>query len=131
MFVDAAGSSGGWGDPLDRDPLAVIRDLNDGTCPDYAFVHAMHCVVASQDGNGQWHLDTQARLDKRAALRSGRLAESTPAEQWWREERRQVEARNFVPEVTEMYGQSLSFAKFRDEFTRFWQLPADFSCGEE
>ncbi len=131
LFVDAAGSSGGWGDPLDRDPLAVIADLNDGTCPNYDFVHAMHGVVAMQDGAGQWQLDREATLAKRADLRRQRLAESIPAEQWWREERRAVEARDFVPEVTEMYGQSLSFPKFRDEFTRFWQLPADFSCGEE
>lgn len=131
LFVDAAGSSGGWGDPLDRDPQLVIRDLNDGTCPHYAFVREMHGVIAAQDGDGVWQLDVEGTAAKRVELRRQRLAQSVPAEQWWKEERVQVEARAFVPEVVEMYGQSLSFAKFRDEFTRFWQLPADFSCGEE
>ena len=46
LFVDAAGSSGGWGDPLDRDPMAVIQDLNDDMCPRYDFVSEMHGVVA-------------------------------------------------------------------------------------
>ncbi len=87
----------------------------------------MHGVVARQDGAGQWQLDERrghARQARRPARRAP--AQSLPAEQWWREERKAVEARDFVPEVTEMYGQSLSFAKFRDEFTRFWQLPGRF-----
>ena len=39
-------------------------------------------------------------------------------------------ARDFAPEVHEMYSQSLSFAKFDGEFRRFWQVPADFNFGE-
>ena len=131
LFVDAAGASGGWGDPLDREPLAVIRDLNDGSCPRYDFVREMHGVIARQDTAGRWQLDEAATHAKRAELRRQRLAESLAAEQWWTNERRQVEGREFLPEVLEMYDQSLSFAKFRHEFTRFWQLPSDFACAKE
>ena len=131
LFVDAAGSSGGWGDPLDRDPRLVIRDLNDGICLHYDFVSEMHGVIAHQESDGQWQLDARGTEAKRAELRRQRLAESVDAQTWWKDERRQVEARDFVPEVFEMYQQSLSFAKFRSEFRRFWQLPADFSFGEE
>jgi hypothetical protein len=46
-------------------------------------------------------------------------------EQWWRHERQRVLARDFAPEVNEMYEQSLSFAKFRREFDGFWQVPAE------
>ena len=49
---------------------------------------------------------------------------------WWRAERAQVEAGTFVPEVREMYAQSMGFDKFRREFTAFWQLPPDFEIEE-
>ncbi len=131
LFVDAAGSSGGWGDPLDRDPALVIADLNDGMCPHYDFVSAMHGVVAHCDADGQWQLDRPATETKRVALRRARLAESVTVEQWWQSERTQVEDGAFVPEVREMYQQSLSFDKFHNEFHGFWQLPATFTYGED
>jgi N-methylhydantoinase B/acetone carboxylase alpha subunit len=131
LFVDAAGASGGWGDPLDRDPDLVIRDLNDGTCPRYDFVHRMHGVVAHRDADGAWRLDAEGTARWRAELRQARLAESVDVEDWWRSERERVEARDFLPEVHEMYAQSLAFDKFRREFTGFWQLPADFGFDED
>jgi len=131
LFVDAAGSSGGWGDPLDRNPALVIQDLNDGVAPDYAFVSNMHGVVATQNATGDWVLDAAATTAKRAALRKARLDDSLPAADWWQQERAKVLAKDVVPEVHEMYSQSLSFAKFDGEFRRFWQVPADFSFSKE
>jgi len=131
LFVDAAGSSGGWGDPLDRNPALVIKDLNDGVAPDYSFVSQMHGVVATQNAAGDWVLDVKATAEKRAALRKARLDEALPAAEWWQLERAKVLAKNVVPEVHEMYSQSLSFAKFDGEFRRFWQLPDNFSFGKE
>ena len=131
LFVDAAGSSGGWGDPLDRNPMLVIADLNDGVAPDYDFVSNMHGVVASQNADGDWTLDAAATTAKRAALRKARLDESQPAADWWQQERNKVLAKDFVPEVHEMYSQSLSFAKFDGEFRRFWQVPAEFNFSKE
>ena len=131
LFVDAAGAGGGWGDPLDRDCQSVIDDLNDGMCPRYDFVREMHGVVAAQDDDGVWVLDGAATEEKRAALRRARLDESVDVEQWWKTERAQIQAKAFVPEVAEMYQQSLDFDKFRNEYLGFWQLPADFGFGEE
>ena len=131
LFVDAAGAGGAWGDPLERDGQAVVDDLNDGICPHYAFVREMHGVIAVQDDAGVWTLDETASDAKRAALRRARLAESVDVERWWKTERAQVKAQDFIPEVSEMYQQSLSFDKFKNEYHGFWQLPADFSFGEE
>ncbi|MBI4694955.1 MAG: hydantoinase B/oxoprolinase family protein [Gammaproteobacteria bacterium] len=131
LYVDAAGSSGGWGDPLDRDPLLVIRDLDDGMTPDYAFVNRMFGVVATQAADGSWQLDAAATAAQRKALRAARLAESQDPAEWWATERKQVLAQDFVPEVREMYAQSLSFAKFDREFRDFWQVPEAFKFSAE
>jgi len=131
LFVDAAGASGGWGDPLDRDPALVIADLNDGTTPHYGFVREMNGVVAVQDDDGVWQLDGSATIEKRAALRQARLDESRDAESWWHEERAQVVTRDFSPEVREMYAQSLSFEKFNLEFRGFWQLESGYTLEGE
>jgi len=66
-----------------------------------------------------------------AQLRQARLSESAPAEAWWHRERERVVAGDFLPEVGEMYRQSVSFAKFDREFRQFWQLPVDFAFAEE
>ncbi len=130
LFVDAAGSSGGWGDPLDRDPNAVIEDLNTGICPNYEFVKEMHGVVATQDGQENWTLNSTLTEELRIELRDRRISESSDLKDWWREEKDIVTKAAFFPEVGLMYDESLSFGKFRKEFTSFWGLPLDFNVLE-
>ncbi|HXR35383.1 MAG TPA: hydantoinase B/oxoprolinase family protein [Candidatus Binataceae bacterium] len=127
MFVDAAGAGGGWGDPLDRDPQAVVRDLNEGWVTNYEFTSEMHGVVAAKDVDGKWTLDVAATKAKRAQLRARRISESVPVSEWWQAERGLVRAGNFRPEVAEMYKESLSFEKFAREFKGFWQLEPSFT----
>ena len=127
LFVDAAGASGGWGDPLDRDPQAVVRDLNEGWITNYEFTSDMHGVVATRGTDGKWTLDAAATAVKRDQLRAERIAESIPASEWWRGERELVQRGNFRPEVAEMYKESLTFDKFAQEFKRFWQLDETFT----
>ena len=58
---------GGYGDPLDRDPAAVVRDLEYGyVSPGSAFKH--YGIVVDEDGR----LDEEATLARRERLRSGR-----------------------------------------------------------
>ncbi|NQV21384.1 MAG: hydantoinase B/oxoprolinase family protein [Rhodospirillales bacterium] len=131
LFVDAAGAGGGWGDPLDRDPDAVIRDLNEGWTPSYAFVNNMHGVVAIQDAHGVWSLDPGGTAAKRENLRAARIAESIPAEDWWQAERQRITSGDFLPEVKEMYRDCLSFGKFENEYTGFWQLDPSVFAEED
>jgi acetone carboxylase alpha subunit len=127
MFVDAAGAGGGWGDPLDRDPQAVVRDLNEGWVTNYEFTSEMHGVVAAKGVDVRWALDAAATKAKRARLRARRIAESVPVSEWWQAERGLVRTGNFRPEVAEMYKESLSFEKFAREFKGFWQLEPSFT----
>jgi N-methylhydantoinase B/acetone carboxylase alpha subunit len=126
MLVDAAGAGGGWGDPLDRDPKAVVRDLNEGWITNYEFASEMHGVVAIKGADGKWSLDEAATKTKRDQLRADRIAQSVPVSEWWQSERALVRAGNFRPEVAEMYKESLSFDKFAREFKGFWQLEPSF-----
>jgi N-methylhydantoinase B len=56
---------GGWGSPLDRDPMAVLRDVRDGTVSRHA-ARDIYGVVIADDGRS---LDTAATERQRAALR--------------------------------------------------------------
>ena len=115
---------------MDREPQLVVDDLNQGFSTEYQFLSDMHGIVAKQDESGTWELDEKATLKKRATLREQRLSESQSAEDWWKTERKQVQKSDFNEEVKEMYQQSLSFDKFRDEFCSFWQLNDDYMSEE-
>ena len=41
-----------------------------------------------------------------------------------------MQAKDFAPEVGEMYAQSLSFDKFNKEFRGFWDLGGEFELLE-
>ena len=82
----------------------------------------MHGVVARQNGQGTWELDKEATLKKRVELRQQRLSECKQWKSGGKIERQMIQDTNFNEEVKEMYQQSLSFDKFRDEFRSFGKL---------
>ena len=86
----------------------------------------MHGVVAEKDEDGIWHLDVEKTETERENLRKARLSDSVNVEDWWRGERDKVQKIDFNPEVKEMYEQSLSFEKFRNEFCSFWQVDENY-----
>ncbi|MBI5506092.1 MAG: hydantoinase B/oxoprolinase family protein [Deltaproteobacteria bacterium] len=69
------GGGGGWGDPLDRDPAAVLEDVLDGYVSARG-AKADYGVVLSEDGRA---VDTGATSAEREALRRARLAMAAPA----------------------------------------------------
>jgi len=73
-FEFHVGSGGGWGDPLDRDPAAVVEDVTRGrvTIDD---AHDAYGVVVDPEGEG-W--DDAATAEERDRLRHARLAASHP-----------------------------------------------------
>ena len=71
-FEVRCGSSGGLGDPLDRDPSLVVNDVAvDRITRDDAT--AVYGVVIDDDG----HVDAAATEARRTEMRSGRLARAT------------------------------------------------------
>jgi N-methylhydantoinase B/acetone carboxylase alpha subunit len=125
LWADASGAASGWGDPLERDPQAVITDINDGSVP-YDFASNMYGVIAIKDDKGVWSLDQDATEAHRKELRAMRLSDARPVREWWAEQRSKVMERDLIEPVLDMFRSSTSFSKFDHEFRGFWQLPDDF-----
>ncbi|MCW2954972.1 MAG: hypothetical protein JWQ48_4142 [Conexibacter sp.] len=73
MLITRNEGGPGFGDPLRRDPLRVVRDLRTGLCTaqDARVVYG----VVADGGDG---LDAEATRERRAALRRERLEEAEP-----------------------------------------------------
>lgn len=125
IWANGSGSSGGWGDPLERDLANVQADLNYGwVTPDVA--ETVYGAVATQGSDGAWKVDVTASQERRRALLAQRRKRAVPARQWWAEERKRVMARDLIPQVLTMYREAGSFAKFDQMVREFWQLDGDF-----
>jgi N-methylhydantoinase B/acetone carboxylase alpha subunit len=125
LWANAAGGSGGWGDPLERDVDAVVNDINVGQVPE-GFAKVMYGVVVSKGDNNQVVLNESETAKEREKLYAQRRSESIPAKQWWAEERNRIIQKTMRDEVIEMYRKSLCFNGYDKHFRGFWQLGNDF-----
>jgi N-methylhydantoinase B len=73
-FEMSCASGGGFGDPLDREPAMVLRDLRRGRIDD-ELARAIYGVVRDQDGE----IDAPGTDALRNRLRRDRLAQAAPA----------------------------------------------------
>jgi N-methylhydantoinase B len=72
VFVHELAGGGGWGDPMDRDPAAVLRDVrNELVSPEAAFDE--YGVVVDTE---VWQVDQAATEARRAELRAARSPDS-------------------------------------------------------
>jgi N-methylhydantoinase B len=68
---------GGYGDPLDRDPARVLKDVVNGlVTPEWA--RKTYGVVVRSDADTGWRLDDAATARQRRALRQQRRAQARP-----------------------------------------------------
>jgi acetone carboxylase, alpha subunit len=126
LLADAAGASGGWGDPIERDPRSVLEDVVYGWV-DREFAQGLYGVVLKENESGSLEVDEEATQNLRRKMREERRQIAKPAFEWWQEERKRVASGDFIDAVRNMYESSMSFQAFRDEMVNFWQLPNDFS----
>ncbi len=68
--IDTTGG-GGWGDPLDRPPEAVVLDVIQGKVT-VSCARAEYGVVLRPNGDGSWQVDFAATVALRAQLRAAR-----------------------------------------------------------
>lgn len=121
-------TSGGYGDPIEREPKLVRVDLDEERVS-LAMARAVHGVVARLDEESDLHvIDEPATRAERDAVRRRRLERAVPARQWWERERERVAAKDLAPLVRESYAGSFSMsAAWRREFLEFWELDPEFA----
>lgn len=129
ILADAAGASGGWGDPLERDPHAVLEDVKYGWV-EREFSQQLHGVVLKKDDSKNLVVDIEATEKLRNRLYEERKQIAKPFSEWWKEERERVINKDMISPVLDMYDSSLSFEGFQKEFNEFWQLPNKISFKE-
>ena len=76
LLSDYVQSGGGYGDPLDRDPAAVARDVRVGVATEEAALRVYGVVLR---GKGR-QVDEAGTGEQREAIRRARLEESEPAD---------------------------------------------------
>jgi hypothetical protein len=125
LFSHSYNSGGGFGDPLDRDPAAVERDLHRGLVGTEVS-EAVNGVVV-RDVDGVLRVDGPRTADKRDEIRRRRLEESIPVSEWQEGQRQRLEHEALDPVVVRMYRECRALSpKWWREFTSFWGLPDDF-----
>ena len=78
VFRHVLAGAGGWGDPLERDPAAVLKDVRNEllsstkAAADYGVVIDTAC----------WTVDAGATASRREAMRRARGWKETPKVQW-------------------------------------------------
>jgi N-methylhydantoinase B len=78
VFRHVLAGAGGWGDPLERDPAAVVRDVrNELLSPRKA--EADHGVIVD---TATWTVDAAATAQRRAEIKAARGWIDVPKVQW-------------------------------------------------
>ncbi|HYG06475.1 MAG TPA: hydantoinase B/oxoprolinase family protein [Stenotrophomonas sp.] len=131
LYLNTMKGGPGFGDPLDREPQAVLDDLLGGYVST-PFAEGVYGVILTQDGHGHWQVDAKATERQRALIRKQRLKLSRPTRQWMKEERARILAMDASTQVLQMYASSFHLGpRFEADFRRFWELPAEWQLREE
>lgn len=120
----------GFGDPLDREPAAIARDLNNRfVLPEFA--RKVYGAVIDKDAEGNWVVDSEKTTVRRAEIRKERLQRAVPTREWMKEERERILTKSASVQVRHMYSTSFALSeKFTNEFKQFWDLPEAWSLPE-
>ncbi len=130
LYLNYLRGGPGFGDPLDRDPQSIARDLNQKfLLPEFAL--SVHGAVATQDAKGVWSVDVKKTEQHRNQMRSERIARSVPTREWMKAERARIITKHASRPVRHMYATSFALSpKFLGEFKKFWRLPHDWNLTE-
>jgi len=117
---------GGLGDPIEREPVLIEKDLN-GNYVLPRFAEKVYGAVIQQDEEGFWRVDAEATAKRRGEIREERGRQAVPVGEFLAGERDRVLAGDIAPELKGMYNESLDYsARWKDWFRSFWDLPDDF-----
>jgi acetone carboxylase, alpha subunit len=135
LFSHSYNSGGGFGDPIEREPADVERDVRGGLASAATSEAANGVVLRDGDADGP-RVDAAATEALRARMRERRLAESEPVSDWYEKQRARLEREPFDPTLTRMYRECRELApRWWAGFVAFWNLAPEFDVrdphGEE
>lgn len=123
LYSVVTGDGSGYGDPLERDPGLVVRDLRNQV----ATLRAARDVYGVVVDPNTLEVDVIATDAFRAGKRRQRLERGVPAKEFKRSTRERVLAKDFPEPVAALYRDVIAHsAKFAREFRSFWDLPDDY-----
>ena len=126
LFSVVSGDGGGFGDPLERNPEHVVRDVNDGLSGARRAAEVYGVALVADDA-GAHQVDTAATTKLRQDLRAQRLARAVPAREYKARVRERLLTGDIPAPAAALYRDVLSFsAKWAEEFRSFWSLPDDY-----
>ncbi len=121
-------SAAGFGDPLERDPKAIVKDLADGATTERAARDVYGAVIKKTGPLPQdLDYDREQTASLRKKLRAERGRKAIPARQYIAQQRERL-LKGDIPRVCAlMINDLLRFSpKWRDRFKKEWGLPASF-----
>ncbi len=128
IFTHSYNGGGGYGDPLDRDPLLALDDVINGqsTRVHAEQVHGIRFTGSLEDRT--LAIDISQTLSLREAKKKERLTSAMSVRDWKRKEKERLHTCDFAPEVVRMYEAAMALSPtFRQEFLAFWELPEDYA----
>lgn len=123
IIIAAMNPGAGVGDPLERDLSLVEKDLTNGFISLRA-AEAIYGVKAFFDEeNKEWRADVKATEKLRSSIRQRRLQRGIPVKEWWRGQRKRVQAGRLPEGIGEMYAEVQGLSpKWGEQFNKFWAL---------
>lgn len=129
LFAHSYNGGGGYGDPLERDPDSVARDVANGYVTAES-ARSVYGVVVNVETNSA-SVDREATIARRDEITAARRDNAVPVKEWIAQQRGRVTERRFAPEVQDMYRDSMqNSTRFAAEFRDFWSLDDDFEFPE-
>lgn len=118
----------GMGDPIERDPALVKKDLDEGDTFLWT-ANNIFCVEASYDDKAEeWRIDYDKTEKRRQEMREKRKSRGQPFKEWWKTERKKVIAKEMREEIVAMLRSSMQLGpRTNKEIREFWRLPSDFN----
>ncbi len=128
LLLSASAAAGGLGDPIERDPVWITADMDNGLTTEWQASN-IYCVKARYDEEEKrWKADEVATGELREAKRKERLSRGVPVKQWWHRYRQRLMDRDMDGKILEMYQSSMRLSQaFTQEFKDFWAMPDDFN----
>jgi N-methylhydantoinase B/oxoprolinase/acetone carboxylase alpha subunit len=127
LFSIVSGDGGGYGDPLERNPGAVLRDVLDGLSSERTALDVYGVVLTHDETQAVTGVDPGATASTREQRRRDRLARAISAAEYKARTRQRLLTGDIPAPARALYRDVLAFSpKWAEEFRAFWDLPEDY-----